>query len=236
MEDELTALTRRRYDRLAKLYDRRNAFMDRLVLANWRRRLWAKVEGKEILEVGVGTGLNFPFYPRDVRVTAIDFSEGMLAQAWARAAREGVAVDLWQMDCQALEFPDECFDGVVATWVFCSVPEPIQGLKEVGRVCRRDGKIFLLEHVRSESWFGWVMDLLNPLVVRLTGANINRRTVENILRAGLRFESVESYAFGIVKLIVVRPGKAWSLLSVKQCERSVEDDQSGRSRQIEKGR
>ncbi len=216
MEDELTALTRRRYDRLAKLYDRRNAFMERLVLTNWRRRLWAKVEGKRILEVGVGTGINFPFYPRDAQVAAIDFSEGMLAQACARARREGIRVDLWQMDCQALEFPDECFDAVVATWVFCSVPDPVRGLKEVSRVCRQDGKVFLLEHVRSESWFGWVMDLLNPLVVRLTGASINRRTVENIRRAGLQFESVESYALGIVKLLVLRPGKAWTLLSAKQ--------------------
>lgn len=209
VEDELTALTRRRYDRLSKLYDRRNAFMERVALANWRRRLWAKVEGKQILEVGAGTGINFPFYPHDARVTAVDFSEGMLAQAWARAAREGIPVDLWQMDCQALKFPDESFDAVVATWVFCSVPDPVQGLKEVGRVCRRDGKIFLLEHVRSESCLGRVMDLLNPLVVRLTGANINRRTVENVLCAGLRFESVESYAFGIVKLMLLRPGNVW---------------------------
>ena len=209
MEDELTALTRRRYDRQARLYDRKNAVMERLAFANWRRRLWAKVEGKEILEVGVGTGINFPFYPRDARVAAVDFSDGMLAQAYARAARDDVPVDLWQMDCQTLKFPDESFDAVVATWVFCSVPNPVQGLKELGRVCRQDGKIFLLEHVRSESWFGWVMDLLNPPVVRLTGANINRRTVENILRAGLRFESLASFAFGIVKLMVVRPGKVF---------------------------
>lgn len=202
-------MTRRRYDRQARLYDRRNAIMERLALAKWRRLLWAKVEGKQILEVGVGTGANFPFYPHDARVTAVDFSEGMLAQAWARAAREGIPVGLWLMDCQALGFPDESFDAVVATWVFCSVPDPVQGLKGVGRVCRRDGKIYLLEHVRSESWFGWIMDLLNPVVVRLTGANINRQTVENVLRAGLRFESLESYAFGIVKLIVARPGKAF---------------------------
>lgn len=207
--DELTVLTRRRYDRQARLYDRRNALIERFVFANWRRRLWAKVEGKQVLEVGVGTGINFPFYPRDVRVTAVDFSEGMLAQALARAAREGVAVDLWQMDCQALQFPDESFDAVVGTWVFCSVPDPVIGLREVGRVCRRDGKIFLLEHMRSESWIGGVMDLLNPLVVRLTGANINRRTVENVIRARLRFDSVESHALGIVKLMVLRPGRAF---------------------------
>lgn len=207
--DELTALTQRRYDRQARLYDRMNAPMERLVFADWRKCLWSMVEGTRILEVGVGTGINFPFYPRDVQVTAIDFSEGMLAQARANAARQGVPVDLQRMDCQALEFPDESFDAVVATWVFCSVPDPVIGLREVGRVCRRDGKVFLLEHVRSASWFGWVMDLLNPVVVRLTGANINRRTVENVIRAGLRFESVESYALGIVKLMVLRPGRAF---------------------------
>lgn len=207
--DELTILTRRRYDRQARLYDRMNAPMERLVFADWRKRLWAMVEGTRILEVGVGTGINFPFYPRDAQVTAIDFSEGMMAQAWANAARQNVPVDLQRMDCQALKFPGESFYAVVATWVFCSVPDPVTGLREVGRVCRRDGKVFLLEHVRSESWFGWVMDLLNPVVVRLTGANINRRTVENVLRAGLRFESVESYALGIVKLMILRPGRAF---------------------------
>lgn len=207
--DKMTALTQWRYDRQARLYDRWNAPMERLVFADWRKRLWAMVEGTRILEVGVGTGINFPFYPRDAQVTAIDFSERMLAQAWVNAARQGVPVDLQQMDCQALEFPDESFDAVVATWVFCSVPDPVIGLMEVGRVCHRDGKVFLLEHVRSESWYGWVMDLLNPVVVRLTGANINRRTVENVLRAGLRFESVESYALGIIKLMVLRPGRAF---------------------------
>lgn len=226
MEDELTALTRRRYDRQARLYDWKNAFMERLAFANWRRRLWAKVEGKEILEVGVGTGINFLFYPRDARVTAVDFSGGMLAQAYARAARDDISVDLWQMDCQALEFLDESFDAVVATWVFCSVPDPVIGLREVDRVCRRDGKVFLLEHVRSESWFGWVMDLLNPVVVRLMGANINRRTVENVLRAGLRFESVESYALGIVKLMVLRPGRAFETpLRVYNDQREAPEDE-----------
>lgn len=207
--DKLTPLIRRRYDRQARLYDLKNAVMERLVFADWRRSLWARVDGKQILELGVGTGANFPFYPRDARVTAVDFSEGMLAQASARAAREGIPVDLRLMDCQTLSFPDESFDSVVATWVFCSVPDPVRGLKEAGRVCRREGKIFLLEHVRSDSWFGRVMDVLNPLVVRLTGANINRRTVENVIRAGLRLESVESYALGIVKLMVLRPGSAF---------------------------
>jgi ubiquinone/menaquinone biosynthesis C-methylase UbiE len=130
----------------------------------------------------------------------------MLEKARQRAQREGVKVELRLMDAQQLDFPDDRFDTVMTTFVFCSVPDPVLGLRELRRVTRRDGKVLLLEHVRPPGWLGNLFDVANPVVVRLWGANINRWTVENAQRAGLDIERVENLWRGVVKLIVARPG------------------------------
>ena len=204
---ELTAKTRQRYDRMAPIYDGSEAVMERFLYARWRRRLWSDVKGPQILEVGVGTGKNMPYYPHGVHVTAIDLSEGMLSRARKRANSLGLDVDLRQMDAQALAFPSASFDTVVATFVFCSVPDPIAGLRELGRVCKPEGEIRLLEHMRGRSELvGRLMDIANPIAVRIQGANINRRTVDNIQSAGLQIQHIVDLSVqGIFKLIVAKP-------------------------------
>ena len=109
------------------------------------------------------------------------------------------------MDAKNLEFDDNTFDTVVASFVFCSVPDPIQGLTEVKRVCKPRGKVLLLEHVLSANRIlAWLMNLVNPLVVGTMGPNINRRTVENVVNSGLKVEKVTDLAAGIFKLIEAR--------------------------------
>ena len=159
------------------------------------------------LEVGVGTGKNMPYYPRGARVTGIDLSPRMLVRSRARRQQLGLSLNLHVMDAQALEFADNAFDCAVATFVFCSVPDPVLGLRELGRVVKSDGKILLLEHMRAENRvIGKMMDWVNPLIVRVMGFNINRRTLLNIERAGLAIESVEDVGLrGIFKFIVARP-------------------------------
>jgi phosphatidylethanolamine/phosphatidyl-N-methylethanolamine N-methyltransferase len=176
--------------------------VERLRFGKWRKMLWSRVEGTRILEVGVGTGKNFPYYPRDVEITAIDFSEQMLSRAREKAIRQGVRAQLQQMDVQYLAFEDSVFDIVVATFVFCSVPNPVRGLMEVARVCRPSGKVVLLEHVLSANpAVAWLMNLANPLAVRISGTTINRATVDNVVKSGLVLEQVTDLGVGIFKLI-----------------------------------
>jgi ubiquinone/menaquinone biosynthesis C-methylase UbiE len=172
----------------------------------WRKKLRSLVQGPRVLEVGVGTGRNIPFYPRQIAVTGIDITPAMLNQAAQRAAVLGVTPDLRLGDVQNLTFPDASFDNVVATFVFCSVPDPVLGLREIKRILKPGGKLFLLEHVRSSQLIiGEIMDMLNPFVVRMMGANINRRTVENVQVAGLAIEYIENLdGLGIFKLIIAR--------------------------------
>lgn len=107
-----------------------------------------------------------------------------------------------------MDFPDNSFDYVIATCVFCSVPHPIKGLRELGRVCKSDGKIMMLEHMRSGNKVaGKLMDIVNPLPVTLWGANINRKTLENINEAGLTVEQSDDLVYTIVKKLKVTPWK-----------------------------
>ena len=203
--EKATAQIQHRYNRLAPVYDRMEGVVEKMVFKEWRRLLWSKVEGPTILEIGVGTGKNLPYYPPGVRVTAIDFSEQMLARAREKARKQGFAVRLMQMDVQNLEFEDESFDTVATSFVFCSVPAPVAGLREVARVCRRGGKVIMLEHVLSSNrLIALWMNLVNPLLVRVTGANMNRRTVNNVEAAGLTIEKVTNLRFDIFKLIEAR--------------------------------
>jgi len=200
-----TARVRARYDRISRWYDAQQTLIEGAVRP-WRRRLWRHAHGR-ILEVGVGTGQNFPFYPADLPVTAVDLSPKMIWRARARAERLGLAVGLQVWDVQELPAPDHAFDTAVATFVFCSVPDPVRGLRELARVVRPDGAILLLEHVRIDRPFiGRLMDLLDPLAARVIGAHINRPTVENVRRAALHIEHIESLGpMGMVKLIVAHP-------------------------------
>lgn len=204
-DEKATARTRARYQRLSSMYDRMEGIAEQRY-APWRMQLWSQVKGLAILEVGVGTGKNMPYYPARKNITAIDLTPEMLEHAQKRAAALGLKVGLQLGDVQALSFPDASFDAAVATFVFCSVPNPVLGLCELARVVKPGGQVLLLEHMRStDRTIGLLMDLLNPLVVRIMGANINRRTIDNVQESGLIIEKVEDMRVGgIFKMIVAR--------------------------------
>ncbi|MGD8471295.1 MAG: class I SAM-dependent methyltransferase [Desulfobacteraceae bacterium] len=195
-------LTRRRYNRIAFLYDLMEAPVEGLRFASWRKRLAGRITGPTALEAGVGTGKNLIYYPQDVRITAIDLSPRMLTRAHKRAHKLNRQVDLQEMDVQHLDFTDHSFDTVFATFVFCSVTDPVMGLRELKRVCKPEGRLLLLEHMRpGNAALGFLFDTLNPMIVRMMGANINRKTIDNIRQAGWQIKTEENLSSDIVKIV-----------------------------------
>lgn len=203
MRKKNTDIIKHRYNRISSVF---NA-MDKLTPKKLRKEFIQLAQG-EVLEIGIGTGVNLEFYPEDVSVTGIDFSPKMLEKARKKADKLTQNINILEMDVERLDFADDSFDTVVATCVFCSVPNPIQGLKEVRRVTKPSGKIILLEHMRSSNEFiGKIMDMLNPIGLHIVGANINRMTMDNIKKAGLELIHQELIMTSIVKKLILTPNK-----------------------------
>ena len=125
--------------------------------------------GDRILEVGVGTGLNLPLYPRDCDVTGVDISEGMLRKAEERVRTLGMGrAKLMVMDGSRLQFPDNSFDRVIATYVISAVPDPVKTLLEMRRVCKPSGHLVILNHFKSENpIIGMFEKILAPVCTKI---------------------------------------------------------------------
>ena len=172
---------------LAAVYDLAMRRAERRVLGRLRRELLADVEGR-VLEIGAGTGANFPYYP-SASIVATDPDRRMLDRAAKKARRAGRGVELRQAVAESLPFPDASFDVVVSTLVLCTVEEPRRALAELRRVLVPGGELRFLEHVRGEGRLGTFHDLLDHLWPRVAwGCHPNRRTVESLGAAGFTIE------------------------------------------------
>ena len=191
------------YDRLASHYDDAMRPLERWFLARLRAAALSELPaGGRILEIGAGTGLNFPFYPRAARGAASELSGEMIERA--RGKNRPAGVHLVQNSAEALPFADASFDAAFATLVFCSVASPQQAFAELRRVVSPGGKVVLLEHVRPRGLLGPLFDLLSIFTVALFDDHFNRRTAREASRAGLQPLRIRPVAFGIINLIVCR--------------------------------
>lgn len=193
--NQATQTVQKRYDRFSYFYDFLERGIEKKLFSALREKLVNGLKG-DILEIGVGTGKNLAYYSKGAKVTGIDISPKMLAKAKQKIKSLDGDYNLLVMDAQHLKFKDRNFDYVLCTFVLCSVPDPIRTLKEMKRVCKKGGKIIMVEHVLSDNWFiAFFQHVHNPLTRVLFGFNVNRRTVDNVKRAGLEIKKEEDIAF-----------------------------------------
>jgi len=190
-----------RFDWVARFYDTFNFFIERFT-SRHRKEILHQAKGN-ILEVGVGTGSSLRDYPPSEQIVAVDISKGMLRRAEEKLENYNGKIELCLGDLRNLPFKDEIFDTVFSSWVFCSVADPVKGLIEVCRVLKKEGKLLMLEHVKSENrTLGYLMDRSNPLAARLGVGDINRDTLANLRESGFKIKEERDLAYDVVKAIV----------------------------------
>ena len=184
----------------AKRYNRGMRFLEIASLQRLRHMLLNEVYGN-VLEIGTGTGVNLPIYQNTTHVTGIDVSQERLSGTIERVVKRPFSVSV--ADAQNLPFPDNHFDNVVGTLVFCSIPNPAQALAEIKRVMQPNGRLYLLEHVRG----------LNPITQRLTDwfhplwfslqheCHLNRETAVSVQQAGFHIERSSAHGWGLLQML-----------------------------------
>jgi ubiquinone/menaquinone biosynthesis C-methylase UbiE len=204
-----TERVRRLHDRDAHRYDRRIAFVERVLFEGGREWVCGQARGR-VLEVAAGTARNLPYYPADVDLTGVELSEQMLAIGRRRAQELGRAADLRLGDAQSLGFEDGSFDTVVCTLGLCTIPDPRRALAEARRVLRPGGRILLLEHVRSPLLpVRLLQHLLEPLSLQLAGDHLTREPLDDLSAEGFEIETTERSKWGLVERVrASTPGAA----------------------------
>ncbi|WP_406657194.1 methyltransferase domain-containing protein [Methanolobus sp. ZRKC2] len=194
-----------KYNRYSYVYDLMDYPTEVAWYSKWRKEFLSGLSGR-VLEIGVGTGKNLPYYPTDSEVVGIDISKKMLEHAKTRAeGRDNIS--LFLMDAENLGFKDNTFNYVVTTFVLCSIPDPVAALKEMRRLCRSDGEVINIEHMKSDNrLISSLEDVFDPLTTGLADIHINRKTIENIKKAGLTVTEVKNLALkDVFRLVRSKP-------------------------------
>lgn len=197
------------YDEIAPEWDRRQGVVERVLLGQPMREELARLLHGDVLEIGAGAGPTLRLLAGNARVTSytgVDLSTGMLEQARKHVGDLAFPIDLRQMEAGDLAFEDGQFDTVTCSLTLCTVPDPAQVLREMARVCKPDGTIVLLEHVRARNpLVALSQKALAPLQVRMLGCHLDRQTDQLVRELGFRVEHELTRFFGVFHLIVAKP-------------------------------
>ena len=198
------------YGRIAVVYDLLVHHNERLWRQRLRRELFARIEEQgqgRILDAGVATGANIPFYPPGSTVTGIDLSPAMLARAKARAARHGRRVDLRQASLTATGLAGGSFDGVVASFVLCCVPRAHMdaAFDEFHRILAPGGRLYILDYALPRGrWRRSLTRALAPVLLRAFAAYYDQDLERPVQSSAFHTVERRDYAAGSVQLHVLR--------------------------------
>ncbi|MEE6281397.1 class I SAM-dependent methyltransferase [Georgenia sunbinii] len=192
------------WDGLADSYDQRSAAVERRYLAASRRWVCRRATG-DTLELAVGTGLNLPHYPPDVSLTAVDWSERMVAETARRAGTLSLPVTVQRADAARLPFGDRQFDTVVATFALCCVPDERAVIGEAARVLRPGGRLLLADHVvASQLLLRGLQHVAELVTVLWQGEHLTRRPLPVVRQLGLEIVETERLSHGAIERVHAR--------------------------------
>lgn len=193
-----------KFDKQARIYEvRRKKLTERV----WREKLISCAKGR-VLEVAVGAGANFHYYPKGIKLTAVDFSPEMLNKARLAAADYGIQAEFVLSEVESLAFPDNSFDTIVSTLSFCGYEEPGVILEAFNKWCKCDGQILLMEHgISSNRLIAGMQTVADPLFKKVVGCHLNRDIVQILQKSKLRIIKIEHYMLGTVHLVCAMPNK-----------------------------
>jgi len=199
--------TRKKWDAAARGFDFANSRGPEQRWGPAKRELYAPMSGK-VLFLAVGTGLDIQSFPPGQDIVGIDISPRMLAKATPRAAAYDGHMEVREMDVQHLAFEGNSFDQIYTACTFCSVPDPVAGLRELRRVLKPSGELRMFEHTGSR-WFPFstLLKMMNPIARKL-GPEVIRDTPGNVAKAGFQVLRVRNLYLDIVRTIfAVKPSK-----------------------------
>jgi ubiquinone/menaquinone biosynthesis C-methylase UbiE len=178
----------------SQLYDTFMGPLEKKRFKNIRINLLKKADGK-VLELGSGTGVNFPLYQSAESVTAIEPSKYMINQSLQKKEKSIVPIEIVHASAENLPFRDHSFDTVVGTLVFCTIPNVEKAIQEMKRVCKPEGRILLFEHVRmGNPMLSRLQDWLTPVWKKICdGCCLNRNTIQILKQNGLEILHMETY-------------------------------------------
>ncbi|MEH7235021.1 class I SAM-dependent methyltransferase [Bacillus sp. JJ1562] len=172
-----------------------------------RSKLLQSVTG-DILELSVGAGMNFQFYPKRSRVTAVDFSPLMIDRAKIVATEQRREVDFRIGNVEEIVLPEKNYDTVISTLSLCSYPHPEKVLKRMASWCKEDGKILLYEHgISTNSFLAWLQNKTNSIYMKKVGCHMNRDILKLVQESPLSIVKSEHYMLNAVHLIWAKPVK-----------------------------